>query len=226
MIGGLIYIVPIDPETLPPDQRPLEISACDVLRDPVQWVNSVADIATRVTASWMEQTLGDDGQPSPTQRTLLVTDDAAEASFGTRNISVQTMLTTAVAARNVAERIMARNAGEWRLSGLVVADADFVVPDQVAVNVLVTLLDGVRRGGMAIRVVELPEWSPLGTAAPAYVEGGTYAYNGGGWELALTVSRGTGLGRNAQWDEMPPTWIWDNWSPGITWDDLRGVAAP
>lgn len=221
-----IEILPIDPDTLPPDLRPLEISACDVLRDPVQWVIDVSDIATRSTVTWQEQTLDDDGQPSPTERTLAHIDQAAELTFGTRNISLQTMLTNEPAAQQVAERLLARNAGEWRLQGLVVADIDFQVPDQLAVNVLMTLLDGVRRGGMAIRVVDLPVWSPLGFAVPAYVEGGEYTYTGGGWELALTVSRGTGLGRNAQWDQLDPTWTWDDWNPGITWDDLRGVAAP
>lgn len=221
-----IEILPIDPSTLPESLRPLDISACDVLRDPVQWVLDVSDIATRATVTWVEQTVDEEGQPDPTERTLAHIDPAAEAQFGTRNISVQTMLTTAPEAQTVAERLLARNAGEWRLSGLAVADRDFQVPDQVAVNILLSLLDGVRRGGMAIRVVDLPLWSPLGASVPAYVEGGTYTFTEGGWQLELTVSRGTGLGRNAQWDQLDPTWTWDDWNPGITWDDLRGVAAP
>lgn len=226
MVGGVIVIVEVNPDDLPPEQRPLEISACDVLRDPVLWQIDVSDIATRTTVTWMDQTLNDEGQPAPTQRTLALIDQGREAQYGTRNVSVQTMVTTEALAEDVAERILARANGEWRLSGLVVADADFEVPDNTAINVLLTLLDGVRRGGMGIRVTGLPAWSPLGESAPAYVEGGTYSYVDGGWELALTVSRATGLGRNAQWDQLPPEWTWDDWSPALTWDQLRGVAAP
>lgn len=224
--GGVIVIAPVDVDNLPPAQRPLELDSCDVLRDPVQWVIDVSDIASRVQVTWKEQTLDDDGQPAPTDRTHQLIDAGRDAAYGTRSVSLQTLLTTQPAAATVAERILARVSGEWRLSGLVVADADFVTPDQTAVNVLMTLLDGVTRGGMGIVVTGLPGWSPLGDTAPAYVEGGTYSYVAGGWQLALTVSRGTGLGSNAQWDQIPPTWQWDQWSPGITWDQLRGVAAP
>lgn len=224
--GGVIVIAPTDPATLPESQRPLDVSACDVLRDPVEFVIDVSDIATRATVTWLEQTLNDKGQPQPTERTVAVIDTAGDIAYGTRNISLQTLLTASATATTVAQRLLVRNQGVWRMQGLVVSDLDFRIPDSQAAIILLTLLDGVRRGGMAIRVTDLPDWSPLGNVAPAYVEGGTYSYVGGGWELALTVSRGTGLGSNALWDQIPPTWTWDQWKPTITWDDLRGVAAP
>lgn len=225
---GKVDILPIDPSTLPPSQRPLDISACDVLRDPVRFVLDVSDIATRATITWADQTLNDEGQPAPTERTVAVIDGPAENEYGTRNVSVQTMLTTAAEAQTVAERLLARSSGQWRMEGLQVSDADIVTPDQTAVTLLLSLLDGVTRGGLPLRVTELPTWSPMGSEAVCYLEGGEYSYTGGGWQLALTVSRATGLGTNAQWDELPRTtgWTWDNVTPGITWDDLRGVAAP
>jgi hypothetical protein len=226
MLGGKIVILPIDPDTLPAEQQPLDISACDVLRDPVRFVLDVSDIGTRATITWQEQTLDDDGLPAPTERTLATIDANREAAYGTRNISVQTMLTSAAAAQLVADRLLSRATGQWRMDGLLIADADFMVPDATAAGILLTLLDGVRRGGMAVRVTDLPSWSPLGQVAPAYVEGGEYRFVGGGWELALTISRATGLGQNAAWDELPPTWRWDDWAPQLTWDSLRGVAAP
>lgn len=224
--GGFIVIVPVNPDTLPIGQRPLDISSCDVLREPVRFVLDVSDIATRTTVQWAEQTLNDEGQPAPTERTVAVIDPSAEIAYGTRNISVQTLLTTQVEAQDVAERLLARSTGQWRMEGLQVADDDFLVPDTTAVELLLALLDGVKRGGLPLRVTDLPPWSPMGTSAVCYLEGGTYSYTGGGWVLSLTVSRATGLGSNAQWDQLPPTWTWNQWSPGITWDDLRGVKAP
>jgi hypothetical protein len=226
LVGGIVEIVVVDTDTLPVDQQPLDISACDVLRDPVRWVLDVSDVATRTTVGWLDQTLNEEGEPAPTDRTYASIDVDRESTYGTRNISVQTLQVSEAGARLVAERLLARSAGEWRMDGLVVADADFVEPDQVAVNVLLTLLDGTRRGGKGVRVVQLPPWSPLGDTAPAYVEGGTYTYTGGGWELALNVSRATGLGASAAWDALPATWQWNQFDPEITWNDLRGVAAP
>ena len=226
LVNGRIVIVQVDIDDLPEAERPLDVSACDVLRDPVRWLLDVSDIATRTTVTWMDQTLDEEGNPQPTERTYALVDSGREAAHGTRNVSVQTMLTDEALASDVAERILSRMNGDWRMSGLTVADADFTTPDATAANVLLTLLDGVRRGGMGIRVTDLPAWSPLGQTAPAYVEGGTYSYVNGGWQLDLTVSRATGLGRNAQWDQLDPAWTWDQWDPGITWDELRGVAAP
>lgn len=226
--AGKIVIASIDVESLPVDQRPLDLSACDVLRDPVTFTLDVADIATRAVVSWQEQTLNEEGLPSPTERNYSEILANREAQYGTRNISVTTLLTTQAAAETVAERLLARNTGQWRMEGLEVADLDFTVPDDRAAQILLALLDGVRRGGLPVRVTELPTWSPIGETAPAYVEGGDYTFSGGGWTLALTISRATGLGANATWDEIPrdPAWIWDTWSPSITWDALRGVAGP
>lgn len=221
LVGGFIIIQQVDTSTLPPEERPLAVSACDVLRDPVRWLVDVSDIATRVTVRWQDQTT-----TPPTERTTQVIDRQRESEFGTRGVSLQTLLTTSTAAQAVADRIRARSGGDWRLAGLVVADADFQVPDAVAVNILLTLLDSLARCGMAIEITEMPAWAPLGSSALAYVEGGTYSYTAGGWELALNVSRASGLGQNAQWDQLPPTWTWDQVDPSITWAQLRGVAAP
>jgi hypothetical protein len=31
---------------------------------------------------------------------------------------------------------------------------------------------------------------------------------------------------SAAWDELDPAWTWNQWAPEITWNDLRGAAAP
>ena len=205
----------------------MDISACDVLRDPVRFVLDVSDIATRTTVSWQEQTTDDEGLPAPTERTVATIDPDREIEYGTRNISVQSMLTTATDAQTCSQtRLLARSIGTWRLDGLLVADADFQVPDQQAAQILMALLDGVKRGGLLLRVTELPGWSPLGETANVYLEGGQYGFSGGGWELALTVSRTTGQGTSAAWDELGASWQWDQWQPALTWDELRGINGP
>lgn len=221
LIGGVIKVVLIDPATLPPEQRPTALSACDVLRDPVTFLRDVTDIATRARVTWQEQTL-----PNPTERTFSVVSAPRELSYGTRAVGLSSMLTTAADAERVADRLMARQSGNWRVDGLAVGDADFRIPDDAAATILLGLLDGVRRGGLPLLITDMPDWAPLGSQVPVYLEGGSYAFVGGGWQLALSVSVATGLGATAAWDELDATWKWDQWDPTLTWDALRGVGKP
>jgi len=222
--GGVIII---GPALFPPDADPAPwpVSACDVMRDPVRFTLEAADIATRVTVTWEEQTTDDDGNPAPTSRTVEVTDPAREAVAGSRGASVQTILTTATMATTVAERFLARLTGLWRIEGVRLADDDIPEPDDDAAALFLALLDGVERGGLPLILTDMPAWSPLGDTVPAYLEGGEYRYRGGGWDLSLVVSRANGIGTSAAWDELDPTWAWDQFDPNITWDDLRGVGA-
>lgn len=226
--GDYIEVIPIDPETMPEEDRPLDVSACDVSRDPVKFVLDVSDIATRTGITWREQTLDEEGNVKPTDRTLVVIDPVKERSYGSRNVSVQTLLTTREDAREVADRILARAVGIWRIDGLEISDSAIAVPDAHSAEVLLNILDGVRRGGTPLRVTALPLWSPLGSTALVYVEGGTYTYVNGGWECSLNVSRSVGVGRGVTWDALPndDAWNWDNFDAAMTWEDLRGVAGP
>lgn len=224
-VDGVITIEPVDFSSAPPEVQPLILSACDMLRDPVEFAIDVTDVASRVTVEWLEQTVDDDGTPAPTARRQILNNAARESAYGSRTISVSTLLTTAADATTVAERIMTRTDANWRAVGITVADADFTVPDADAANALLRLLNGVLRGGLPIQVTDMPPWNPIANPLPAYVEGGEYVFSGGGWTLALIVSRASGLGESAQWDQLNPAWQWDQFEPGMTWDDLRGVAA-
>jgi hypothetical protein len=205
---------------------PLDLSACDLLRDPVTFHVDVGDISTRARIEWQEQTVDDTGKPAPTGRIEVLIDAARETTYGTRSVSVSTLLTTSADAINVGERILARTLGDWRVVGITVADADFNVPDEIAADALLRLLNGVERGGLPVRITDIPEWSPIGNPLPGYVEGGEYTFTGGGWELALIVSRATGLGASALWNEFPADWLWNQFDPALTWNNMRGVAAP
>ena len=220
LVGGVIVVVQGDPDT------GLDLSACLIDRDPVTWVQDVADVVTRVAVGWLEQGLDDDGQPKTTARTEQVVDDALETVHGTRRVAVSTQLQDGLDAADVAQRILARSdpAG-WRASGLVVDD-DAVIAGTQGVAFLLDLLDGTSRIGAPIVLGDLPAWSPAGASSGVYLEGGAYRFVGGRWVLDLAVSAATGLGGSAAWDDLDPTWSWDQWDPDLTWNDLRGVAAP
>lgn len=204
----------------------LPISACDVLRDDVTWTQDTQDVITRVGVTWRQQGTDDDGQPITTDVTVTVIDAALEKLYGLRRMSLSSQLQSAEDATIVAERILARfSADDWRASGLTIADAyiDDATTDDVAM--VLNLLDGTVRNGLAIALTDLPDWGPLGPTVPIYLEGGTYTFQDGYWVLALNVSNASNLATVA-WDDLDPTWTWDQFDPDITWDDLRGVGGP
>jgi hypothetical protein len=202
-----------------------DLSACQVLRDPVSWVQTVADVVTRVAVSWKVQGVDDDGLPTTTDSTVHEIDPGLEAIHGSRRVSVSTQLQAADDAIDVAQRILARTSpADWRAEGLTVDDDD-IPGGTTGVALLLDLLDGTSRIGAPVVLGELPSWSPAGAMAGVYLEGGTYRFVGGRWVVELLVSSASGLGQSAQWDQLDPTWTWDQWDPAITWNDLRGVAA-
>jgi hypothetical protein len=202
-----------------------DLSACDVLREPVSWVQSVSDVSTRAVVTWQEQTLDGEGHPAPTERTETAVDAAGEAELGTRRISLSTLLQDQAAARAVAERLLARTTFEdWRARSLTVDDLQLSGTEENK-SLLLDLLDGTSRIGLPIQVVDLPEWAPVSDLG-AYVEGGSLDYEGGRWIVAATLSRATGQGTSATWDDLDPTWTWADFDPAITWADLNGAGVP
>lgn len=200
------------------------LSACDVLRDPITFVQDVNDVITRASVTWLEQTLDEDGNPAPTERTSTLIDSVAEETLGTRRISVQSELTTANDALDVASSLMVRlDVQAWRASGVTLDDALLAGGDTA---LLLGLLDGTRRIGAAIRIVDLPDWSPSGAELPLYVEGGSYRFDDGRWLLDLYVSRGLGQGESVAWVSLDPTWQWQQFDPGVSWAELSGVGPP
>lgn len=201
------------------------ISACDILRDPVTWIQSVADVATRSSVTWKLQGVDEEGNPTTTDVTEYVIDEPLEERHGTRSVSVSTELQSQADARSVAGRVLARTSSDaWRAGGLTIDDEDLTPGEDT--ELLLYLLDGTSRIGLPIVLTDLPVWTPGGTRTGTYLEGGTYSFVGGRWVLALTVSSAnSGLGASAAWDELDPSWQWDHFDPDITWNDLRGVSA-
>jgi hypothetical protein len=207
------------------------ISACDLLRDPVSWRQAVGDVTTLVDVTWLEQTLDDDGLLAPTERHVTMTADAATLDrFGVNRVSMSTELVSAADATDRAAGLLgATSRLTWRVdgitydTGLVDADIDSLDP-ATRLRTLLDLLDGTRRIGLGLTLIDLPAYAPIpGDTAGTYVEGGTYTYENDAWSLALKLSPTPSAGVSARWSDMPAGWSWSEMSPGISWADAAGT---
>jgi hypothetical protein len=222
LVDGVVVII-ANPDDTTADLLPL--SACDVLRDDVEWTQDTSDVVTRATVTWQLEGTDDDGKTTTEDQTVEVIDADAEARQGVRGLSLSSQLRTAADATEVAERLLARTSvTDWRASGLVIDDLALEDTTDADVTGMLTLLDGTSRNGLGLRLDDLPAWSPSkGKPVAVFLEGGKYTFEDGAWLLDLIVSNGTAQGASATWDDLDPTWTWDQFSPAITWDDLRGV---
>lgn len=201
----------------------VSLSACDVDLEPVQWVQTNADMATRVAVRWQDQTT----DPDPTERTTELRRDDLEAltaQYGVRRVSVGSQLTTETDASAVADRVLTRLARQdgWRVAGI----RHTVEPAEPVdlVNTVLDMLDGTRRLGLGVILTDLPAWSPIAAGELAtFLEGGRYDYTDGAWTLEMVLSAATGTGTSITWDQLDPAWSWDDFPPGMTWNDLTGV---
>lgn len=202
------------------------LSSCVLDRDPVTWAQNVTDVVTRVDATWLEQTVNDEGRPEPTERHELIIDAPAETQFGTRRIGYSTQLVDAAGARDVAVRVLGRSrTAGWHATGLrwdTRIPARMVDADRRAA---LDLLDGTRRIGLPLTVTDLPPWSPGGDVANLYVEGGDYVYTGGRWTFDTLVSPAGASGYSATWEDLDPAWAWNELDPAIDWWAMWGLSA-
>lgn len=188
----------------------LSISACDVLLDPVRWVQTTEDDSTRIAVTWRDQTLDTEGNQDPTDRTLTIVDDAAEVVGGQRRIALSTQLTTEADADRVGDALLGRvRAPGWRLAGLTIRlalETDRL--DARLLGLVMSILDATSRIGLALSLTDLPAWSPpsLGSPLPLYLEGGRFTNTDGAWELELLTSDARAQGASEiEWDEIPDT---------------------
>jgi hypothetical protein len=228
---GADSIVVIGPITNVPGS--IALDACSLGRDPVRWIQDVADVSTRVAATWREQTLNDKGQPAPTDRVETVTDSALEATVGTRRIAISTQLAAQTPAQTLAQNTLGRTSTPgWRLSGLQWDAQDDAPLSSAELTRMMTLLDGTTRNGAPIVVSGLPPWSPVvgRSEIPLFVEGGSYESHDGAWRLNMTTSSPTAAGVSAKWQDFPSAphpvtaWRWQDMHPSIRWVDLAGTA--
>jgi hypothetical protein len=221
LVGGVVVIVPTT-------SGGLALSACDVLRDPVSYVENVSDVATRVSVTWQQQVTGP--PPSTDEQTVVVVDASREGygpgRYGTRRYGISTQLQASADALAVANRILNRTVVGWRVAGLAIDTADLALEDSdptAATNQVLTLLDGTSRNGLLLRLTDLPAWAPAHPDSAVYLEGGHYRFEDGRWVLELVASSAKNLGQSVQWNQAPAAWTWNQFDPTIRWDDLAGV---
>jgi hypothetical protein len=80
-------------------------------------------------------------------------------------------------------------------------------------------------------LTDLPPWVQPMTSqddqVALYVEGGTYVYNAGHWELSVTTSNASGSAVGyTPWNALDADWAWNDWDPEVSWLDLFGVTYP
>jgi len=214
--AGLVEVVP-----LMAADNVIALDACELLRDPVVFRQAASDVSTRVVVSWQDQTVDDQGNPAPTERSVTLIDPVDEQALGVRRVAVSTLLTTDVAATGVAERILGRlRRQSWRASGLVLESA-WADPSQV--GAVMDLLDGTRRLAAPILLSNLPDWAPTGGTIPLYLQGGRYQYTDGAWTLDLVTASAQSQGTSLPWADLDPAWNWTEFDPAVAWSDLIGV---
>jgi hypothetical protein len=199
-----------------------QLSACQVLRDPVTWARTVTDLVTRVAVRWLDQTTS----PGTTERSVTVLDAPSEVAYGARGLSVGTILTTAGDASNLASGLLAAHqpSPAWRGAGLAWDLADTVDPaDPVTADLARTLLDNRTRVGFPVALTDMPDWTPTSAAVSLYVEGGDYRYDRGAWTLALSAAPATGLGGSMSFDTMNRSVRYVDMDRGVSYLDLIGV---
>lgn len=224
--NGIAQIVPA------PTGAVAELTAGDILRDPISWDQDPSTIASSVDVKWL-QAYGRDpetGSLNTVERTVTVTDYDLVDEFGLRKLSVDTELAYRADAVDLATRMLKQAAGTpWMFDGLVIDTRVLTrapLPDGPSqadrLTLVLDLLDGARRIGKAVNVPDMPAWTPGGTEVGLFIEGGTYTLNDGKWLLELRASPAAGQGHSVTWNEMPVGLTWDEMGD-ITWDDLHGV---
>lgn len=200
------------------------LTAAAILADPVRWLRSTADLITRTTVRWLDQTT----TPGTTERSVGIIDTAAEKVFGARGLSIGTILADAASATKAAQLVMASHGPSeaWRAEGLV-WDLDHSAADDATTRTLaLNLLDNATRFGRAVRVGPLPWWTPAAGEAGLYVDGGTYRHRNGRWTLSLTTTSGIGAGGSMSYKQTPRTVRYQDVAPDVSYLDLIGVSAP
>lgn len=221
LVGGVIVIVPGSAMAA----KGITLSACDVLLDPVSWVQDSSDSATRVVVTYQAINPVDPTKPIATDITAINSD--LELRSGRRRVAIPSQLTSAVDAQTVADSVLGRMSAEgWRINGLTWSADMADAIDARQLSAVMAILDGTTRLGLPIMLTDLPSWSPVSSTVnvPLFLEGGRLSNIEGGWELQLITSSAAGQGSaNVRWNDVDAAWAWDQFDPAISWNDLRGV---
>lgn len=210
------------------------LAAADLLLDNPQWSQDKSQGINSIDVQWESQGPVDPstGQPTITDETVTVTVTPPPQII--RKQQIQTQLVSQLDAQELATRTLAlvSETVGWVASGLTIdttlleRDLPDLAYDQ-RLAVVSDLLDGANRLGRALTMINLPGWTPGGTMAATYIEGGTYTVTSGRWTLELNVSSPTGLGISATFADFSTTSVKvSDFDPTIKIRDAWGVAGP
>jgi hypothetical protein len=200
------------------------LTSSNVLEEPIRWTQDVADVATRVDVTWLEQGVDEDGHPETTERHQVTINAGLESVLGQRGFSLSTQLISPDEAARVATSLLAsQHATEWRVAGVTWSIRYEEVMTRAETVAAMDLLDGTVRIGHSLTISDLPSWVPVSDAIVVYIEGGTYTFEDGDWVLELVASS-SGIGGTVTWADVDPTWPWTNFQ-NLSWVDLIGVSA-
>lgn len=225
----------IDPTTghvtigqLSPELRDVNvIPAADIIRDPVTWTQDPTQAIKIVQVNWQQPGIDQDGNPTVNTRVA----QAYETGASTPAVlTVDTELAAEGDANLLAFHWLAISAtGTWLISGMSIDTACLNRPlpgadDAARLDRIMDLLDVRIRIGYRITVTNLPAWNPGGGIQSYHVEGGTYTWSAGRWQLEITASSNA-IGGGAKFNEFPPGVKISDFS-GLKGRDAWGVAPP
>lgn len=208
----------------------LPVDPCVPDLEPIEFRQTMSDLVTGVSVTYYVPDPDDPTGPD-LGVTITVVDPGAESPskpWGTRRMTIDSQLTTAVDAQAVAGKLIGRlSSPSWRLNNLTVDNGSApTLSDADMVKIL-----GMRtRTGLPITINPLPVWAPPDSETfTGYLEGGEITSTAGVWSAALWVSLAQGYGgASARWLDLvdADTWQWQDVDPDISWSDLSGVAGP
>lgn len=203
-------------------------AASDIAPADPLWAQDPSQSVNLVDINWQQPDgVDDQGIPQYIAETMEISDSTVKS--GIRSMSKDTDLVDDADVRMLAAHWLAQGqTADWVVSGLRVDTGRLLrhpledIPSRVAKTA--DLLDCKTRIGYRITVTGLPSWSPSGTEQSFYIEGGSYTWSAGRWQLQLTASSNA-LGGGAKFNSFPPGTKMTDFA-GLKGSDMWGVAAP
>jgi hypothetical protein len=189
----------------------LTLDACDILVTPT-WRRTIEGLVNEVSVGYGVAPEGGE-QPRFTEASA-----ASQARWGHYEYSSATELAALADAQQIGRLLLARNSSPvWVMAALPV-DVSGLDADAYAA------LLGLDMHSL-LTLTGLPSISTTPTSANLWVEGWRETLGWGVHELELVVSGYCRTAPPPRWDDLDPSWTWDELPP-ITWDEAACLGPP
>ena len=191
------------------------------IRRSITVLRDTSDLATSVSVTWTETSIGPDGKPTSAQHTETARNHDLIAYRGYRSTSITTTLARAEDANRLAAETLARSApGGWTIPEATLDTATGALDAQT----LLVLLDSNTRIGTPILISDTAAWVPGSPTIAVYLDGGAYTYRDGRWSLGLQLTRAAVPGDSIPWKALPPALDYPH-AASLTFADLSSVTS-